>query len=133
VKTKTIHETVTDDRISLWTELGSCCELDRYRRVKFLWPTSVDRCDLPLETTSKLFWFTRLKAKIEGQGEGTRLMKRLVEILDEREITVVNALNPYGSMDMQALTGFYKKYGFIEVEKGLMIRRPKTHEPDPVP
>ncbi len=112
-------ETVNDERISLWTELGSCAELDRY----FGDP---ELCGLGFVPTDNLFWFARLKAKVEGQGEGTRLMKRLVEILDERGVTVVNALNPYGSMDMQALTAFYKKYGFCEVEKGLMVRKPEV-------
>ena len=115
------YEHVTDDRISMMTEMGSCCELDRY------FSSDADFCDLGFVPADNLFWFTRLKAKVEGQGEGTRLMKRLVEILDEREITVVNALNPYGSMDMQALTGFYEKYGFSEVEKGLMVRNPSQH------
>ncbi len=113
-------ETVDDDHISLMTELGSIAELDR--------------CSLGLSKTANIqldlsdpvFWFARLKAKVEGQGEGTRLMKRLIEILDERGISVVNSLNPYGSMDMQALTEFYKKYGFSEVEKGLMVRKSKS-------
>ncbi len=112
-----MHENVTDEHISLMTELGSCCGLDRY--------VVTDKSDPSFVLVGKTFWFSRLKAKVEGQGEGTRLMKRLVEILDEQGITVVNALNPYGSMGMSALTEFYKKYGFREVEKGLMIRNPK--------
>lgn len=111
-------ENMTDEHISLMTEMGSCCELDR-----FLNPPYVIRAFCCVD---KLFWFARLKAKVEGQGEGTRLMKRLVEILDERGITVVNALNPYGSMDMEVLTEFYKKYGFVEIEKGLMVREPPS-------
>ncbi len=119
-------ETVNDERISLWTELGSCAELDRYQ------PRGDDALDLlyPIPNLSDpVFWFARLKAKVEGQGEGTLLMRRLVEILDERGVTVVNALHPYGSMDMQTLTEFYKKYGFFEVEKGLMVRRPQEAAP----
>jgi len=110
-------ETVSDERISLWTEKASCAELDRY---------PLDTLEsLGLELTEPVFWFCRLKAKVEGQGEGTRLMDRLVQILDERKITVVNILNPYGSMGMDELKDFYRKYGFKDIGNDIMIRYPK--------
>ena len=120
-------ENVDYAHISLMTELGSCCELDRYSTASNL-RLAISDPVLYLDLPDPVFWFTRLKAKVEGRGEGTRLMRRLVEILDERGITVVNALNPYGSMDVQALTEFYKKYGFSEVEEDLMVRKCQTRK-----
>lgn len=75
-----------------------------------------------------IFFFNRIKAKVEGQGEGTLLMREIVKILDEKGITVVNTLNPYGSMDLEALTEFYKKYGFECIVEQLMIRRPNVKD-----
>lgn len=115
-------ETVTDARISLWTEKVSCAELDR-------WPIS-NFDDLGIELTEPVFWFCRLKAKVEGQGEGTKLMERLVQILDEKQITVVNGVNPYGSskrqgrMSMGELKDFYRKYGFEDIGNDIMVRHP---------
>jgi len=85
-----------------------------------------------VEIEPPIFFFNRINAKIEGQGEGTLLMQEIVKILDEKGITVVNTLNPYGSMDLEALIEFYKKYGFECVvrvrdpSEGLMIRRPNA-------
>lgn len=111
-------ETVTAERISLWTEDCSCAELDYM-------PAGCDLSDLGVELEPPVFWFCRLKAKVEGQGEGTRLMRRLVEILDNKRITVVNAVNPYGCMDMEQLKVFYAKYGFEDIGNDVMIRRPQ--------
>lgn len=71
-----------------------------------------------------LFFFNRIKAKEKGKGEGTLLMQELVKILDEKGVAVINTLNPYGDMDLEALTKFYEKYGFSRVDEGLMIRIP---------
>lgn len=109
-------ETVTEERISLWTELGSCAELDKIA------PGIVE--SLGCKLTEPIFWFCRLKAKVERQGEGTKLMKRLVQILDERKITVVNGPNAYGSMSLEQLKIFYRKYGFKDVDEGIMVRYP---------
>lgn len=120
-------ETITEDRIALWTEKGSCCELDLIHSLFDLYKHwSSMYSDLNIELPEPLFWFARLKAKVEGQGEGTKMMRRLVQILDEKDITVINGVNPYGSMDLEALTGFYKKYGFEDIDEGLMLRRPNA-------
>jgi GNAT superfamily N-acetyltransferase len=111
-------EIITDEQISLWTEKASCAELER------LSPIIDD--SLGAEIVEPVFWFTRLKAKVEGQGEGTRLMKRLVQILDERKITVINGVNAYGSMSLEDLKRFYKKYGFKDIGDNTMIRYPAS-------
>ncbi len=79
-----------------------------------------------VEIEPPIFFFNRIKAKTEGMGEGTLLMQELVKIFDEKGITVVNTLNPYGDMDLGALTAFYKKYGFESIVESLMIRRPNA-------
>ena len=57
-------------------------------------------------------------------------MRELVKILDQRGISVVNQVNPYGGMGLEVLIGFYKKYRFELVDECLMIRYPKC-EDDP--
>lgn len=109
-------ENICDERICLWTEKGSVAELDR-------WPSNLFET-LNCELTEPVFWFCRLKAKVEGEGEGTKLMTRLVQILDEKQITVVNGVNPYGSMSMDELKDFYRKYGFEDIGNDIMIRYP---------
>lgn len=110
-------ETITDTGIYLYTEKASCAELDMY---------DIDLLkDLGCELVDPVFWFSRLKAKVEGQGEGTKLMERLVQILDEKGITVVNGVNPYGSMKMKDLVAFYERYDFVMIKDGIMVRYPK--------
>ena len=54
-------------------------------------------------------------------------MRRLVEILDEKKITVINAMNPYGSMNRTELRKFYEKYGFVRInDDGLLVREPRV-------
>jgi hypothetical protein len=105
------------EHIQIYLNDGSSAELDEIPHV--------DEKLKPLLTGEKIFWFARLKAKKEGSGAGTLLMNELVKILDNRKISVVNALNPYGSMSMRQLTDFYKKFEFEEIEEGLMIRNPQ--------
>ena len=77
-----------------------------------------------IEITQPLFYFNRLKVKVEGCGEGTLLMQEVVKILDERSLAVINYIHPYGSMDLATLTTFYAKYGFKKILDGLMFRIP---------
>jgi len=79
------HELVNDERISLWTESMSCCELDL---VSFSFDV-----DSPLVILRERFsfdglvyWFSRLKAKESNRGDGTYLMTCLCEILDNRGV-----------------------------------------------
>jgi hypothetical protein len=62
---------------------------------------------------------------VEGQGEGSFLLEKLVRILDEEGVTVVNGVNPYGSMDLEDLERFYGRYGFESFADGMMIRLPR--------
>lgn len=112
---------VRDDFICLWTHGASIAELS----LMDVYQETLKR-EYGVEIEPPIFFFNRIKAKIEGQGEGTLLMQELVKIFDEKGITVVNTLNPYGSMDLEALIEFYKKYGFESIIEYLMIRRPNA-------
>jgi hypothetical protein len=80
-----------------------------------------------IHVATPLFYFNRIKSQIESQGHGTVMMKRLVQICDENNITVINELNPYGRMDMKELQAWLGKYDFEEIVKdNLMIRYPKS-------
>lgn len=108
---------VNRDNISLMTEDGSICQLDRADYLKNQVPAEIG--------DSHLFWFVRLKSKTEGKGNGSFLMRELVKILDENKLWVLNSINPYGSMNLEQLIKFYQKYGFTLLDKeGGMYRRP---------
>lgn len=81
-----------------------------------------------IEVEQPLFFFNRIKAKVEGQGEGSLLMREVVKILDEMGVAVVNHINPYGGMDLKALIEFYKKYGFELIDEQLMLRFPNVKD-----
>jgi len=98
---------VNDQRICILLESNSICELDRE-----------DFLGEDLDLDPPVFWFARLKAKVEGIGDGTFLMKRLVAILDRLHYNVVCVPNPYGSMSLDKLISFYERYDFIQQEIG---------------
>lgn len=54
---------------------------------------------------------------MRNQGVASRLMSELVKILDEDSIILFNHIEPYGDLDFEQLKCFYKKYGFVEMEK----------------
>ncbi len=115
------HKFAGKDNISLYTEKGSTCELSKIDTKD----TNEFLKKYKVELKEPIFYFNRLKARVERQGEGSFLMKELVKILDEKKISVINELNPYGGMNMETLEKFYAKYGFEKVDRGLMIRKPK--------
>lgn len=119
-KEKFLGSNITKDSITLYTKLGSVCELSRLDILaENIYKTYKIKLKPPI------FYFNRIKARKEGIGEGSLLMKKLIEILDNKKISVVNELNPYGKLNMNALEKFYSKFGFKKIEKGLMIREPK--------
>lgn len=82
-------------------------------------------------TGNNTYYFNRLKAKPEGIGEGTRLMKALVSELDKANIDVILEVNPYGAMNIDQLLSFYSKYNFVLIIKidnqALMVRRNNSY------
>ena len=115
---KILHH-CSPDRLAVSAEDGSIAELDRVFGIQE---------QLILEP-GNWFWFSRIKAKKEGQGVGTRLMTELVALCDEHRVDVFCQLNPYGQLDYEQLRAFYRKFGFVDVEvkkRHAMIRRWKS-------
>jgi hypothetical protein len=78
-----------------------------------------------IDIIGELWYFNRIKVKTGGTGLGTALMEKLVEILDSEKITLYDDLNPYGDMSFQDLVKFNKRFGFVILKPGTMIRFPK--------
>ena len=75
-----------------------------------------------------VYYFNRLKIppRDEGKGFGKRLMIEVCRIADEKGITILNELNPYGKRDLKQLIKFFEKSGFeIFDEHNTMVRRPR--------
>jgi len=80
-----------------------------------------------------IWWFARIKVRPEhwGSGHGKDLMIELCRILDQRNIMLMNELNPYGNRDMNSLISFFKASGFEMADfetydSTIMIRRPNN-------
>ena len=89
---------ITSTTIEMITESGAICSLTM----------DITNSELP----GKVFWFSRIKSKIESQGDGTLLMTELLTILDKNHITVICIPLSYGRMTYHELTDWYIKYGF---------------------
>lgn len=112
---------VRDDFICIWTQGASIAELSLTNSYK-----EILEQEYSIKVEQPLFFFNRIKAKVEGRGEGTLLMQEIVKILDEQNVAVINHINPYGSMDLEALVKFYTKFGFKSIDDQLMIRIPNA-------
>ena len=99
----------SENYIALATDEGSIAEVSR--------------------VSNELWYFNRLKSK--SPGDGTKLMAKLVELLDYKEIVLQCFVNPYGSRSLTDLISFYAFFGFElqEIDKpnnnALMLRVPK--------
>jgi hypothetical protein len=80
----------SDNYIALATKAGSIAEVSR--------------------VSNELWYFNRLKSK--SPGDGTKLMAKLVELLDDRKIVLQCLVNPYGSKSLDELVSFYASFGF---------------------
>lgn len=117
---KILAEIINDEVICLSTNTG-ICELSIFgmeKHKQFLLGYNVE-CPYPL------FFFHRIKSKEESKGHGTVMMKRLVEICDERGIAILNSINPYGRMNLEELKVWFGKYGFFEVTDHVVVRFPE--------
>lgn len=52
-----------------------------------------------------------------NKGITTKLMQELVNWADEKEITLLAEINPYGDLGREELIKFLEKHGFEQVEK----------------
>jgi len=87
----------------------------------------LDRADFIAETIepslkAPIFWFARIKAKIEHRGDGTFLMKKICRIADLMDAAIVNGINPYGDRSLEELISWFGQFGFQHVEEGVVVR-----------
>lgn len=91
-------------------------------------------CNNLLDEPLKDPWFFNrlcISEKLRNKGVATLMMKRLIEILDEKRIDLINTVNPYGDLNEEELIKFYKKFGFTngsskEFHENLLIRKAET-------
>ena len=83
------------------------------------------------EVPGKAYWFNRLKSGIQGKGGGTKILKQVLEFIDQVGLPLVNQPNAYGALSQEDLVKFYKKHGFIESKEfgdELLIYYPKIRK-----
>jgi hypothetical protein len=89
-----------------------------------------DRKIFQLERISgvDIFFFHRLKVVKYNEGRAKLLMSQLIKILDGRQLSAFNSVNPYGPMSMNDLVLFYKRYGFeLRFGENGMFRTPQLN------
>ena len=52
----------------------------------------------------------------QGMGYGKRLIQRVCKAADDEGVTLRLNVNPYGSLDRDALVAWYERYGFVVEE-----------------
>lgn len=79
-------------------------------------------CEVTLLNKPEPAYFSRLLVPPEfrKQGIATVLMTLMCKRLDARRIDLLCEINPYGEMNKEQLTTFYKKFGFVEQEHYLI-------------
>lgn len=81
-----------------------------------------------ISNTGNEWYFNRLivHESMRNKGIAKILMNELIEILDNKQIILINDINPYGDLNFKQLVKFYNKYNFKKSEfKGRFIRYPK--------
>lgn len=70
-----------------------------------------------------------VRALTKGKGDGTRVMKRLMDLADEMGVTLEGIVEPFGQggMSKTALMRWYKSFGFVKKYRhgDEIVRRPK--------
>lgn len=121
---KITDEIINDEVIYMMTNERAVCELSVFgmeKNKEFL-------SGFGIECPQPLFFFHRIRSVKEGKGHGTVLMKRLIEICDEKGFAVLNSINPYGRMNLEELKKWFGKYGFSEVTDHVVVRFPKEEK-----
>jgi hypothetical protein len=111
-------ERVNEHEITIMLKSASVAELNRADYMAD-YGSDYDTLNVPI------FWFSRIKAKVEGRGDGTFLMQRVCHHADQLKATIVNAINPYGRKNLEQLIKWFERFGFEHVEENLVVRRPK--------
>jgi predicted GNAT family N-acyltransferase len=84
------------------------------------------------ESLGDVYFFNRLKSNKPGMGGGTKVLKQLLQKIDELGIPLINHVNPYGILDRTQLIQYYKKHGFVryseEYGDDALIYRPNQKD-----
>jgi predicted GNAT family N-acyltransferase len=84
------------------------------------------------ESLGDVYFFNRLKSNKPGMGGGTKVLKQLLQKIDELGIPLLNPVNSYGNLDQTQLIGYYKKHGFVryseEYGDDVLIYRPNQKD-----
>lgn len=74
-------------------------------------------------------WLKDIMALDARQGNGTKVLKKIVDLADNMDITLYLTAEPFGTNKMPKgkLKQWYKKYGFVAVKgrADRMVREPK--------
>lgn len=120
-----MKENIGKDNISLYIIGKRTCACAEISHTTYY----IDLLDKKIEDA---WFFNRLfvPSEMRNKGIATQLMNRLIEILDEYNICLINTVNAYGDLNEDQLITFYKKFGFKEgcsdpKLKGLLVYIPK--------
>lgn len=82
-------------------------------------------CAIISKMRDNKWYFDRLMVPKEARHKGfaSRLMQKLVELLDEKDIELINEVHGRGDLNNDQLVVFYKKYGFRETERPYRLLR----------
>ncbi len=98
--------------VAFRSEDGSIAELSSMPPQEVVGFNVEFKLNLTREHLNSTLYFNRIKAKKEGRGTGTALMKEVVQFLDKHSFCVLLESRPYGKMKLDALISFYEKFGF---------------------
>ncbi len=73
----------------------------------------------PYGFAGEVYYFNRLVSRVEGQGGGTEVLNKLLDYADEVGIPIINEPNATGQLDAKALPEWYRKKGFVQLDRAL--------------
>jgi hypothetical protein len=128
----TLKEYDAGKTIEVTTKTGGRATLEKYKIDDIERTNRALGLGLTPEQAENTFNFT-IEAGIEGKGEGTAMLTKLIELADEEQMTLFNVPASRGDMSQADLVKWYKKHGFVEKGGGeleseplVMIREPKV-------
>lgn len=104
------------------TRIGENC-IVLYLNTSCIFPA----CATITRICGNTWYFNRLIVPKAARHKGfaSCLMKKLIKLLDEKKIILINEVSGHGDLNNDQLVVFYKKYGFKETDRIYrLIRKP---------
>lgn len=79
---------------------------------------------VPISTGEILVTRINVPAEHRGKGIGSKLLRSIVADADIMGVTLILEPSPYGGLNYEQLTAWYKRYGFVERDDGMYTRQP---------